>query len=222
MYTRNPESTKHHVTGRVVPREEPQPTFVSCPLPNLARASCELACVGRPTTVHTRRRKAGRRMSAAECDPRLEALPTLIDLPLDCQLKLLGLLDGPSLARYAECTSRRLASLVSADLKPLWAALYESEIQSAPVVPSAPQPDEPLAFVRPRDDAVSLADPIVEIKSAFVRGLSALQHRCPRCGRQHAHGRHGAPLDDHGRFQRHLCDWFVAAPRDRAQPVAIL
>ena len=198
-----------------------------CPLPNLERALISPGGVQQASSNHTRRRKAGSRMSAAESEPRLEALPTLVDLPLDCQLKLLGLLDGPSLARYAECTSRRLTFLVSADLGPLWAALYESEIQSAPVVPSAPQPDEPLAFVRPRAprDAVSLADPTTEIKSAFVRGLSALQHRCPRCGRQSdAQGRHGAPLDDHGRFQRHLCDWFVAAPRDdrRSQPVVLL
>ena len=136
---------------------------------------------------------------------------SLEELPLDVHLNILGHLDGRSLARYAECTNRRLALHVAPEVAPFWLAVHKAEVLSAPVVPAPPQTDEPLAFGRACEPTCKDA---AAHKSAFVRGLSALEHRCPNCGRQHRAPRDSdAPLDDHGRRQRHLCDFFVARPR---------
>ena len=144
---------------------------------------------------------------------------TLVELPLDVQLHVLKRLDGRSLARYAECTSLRLACALAEDnlMAPLWAGLHRTEIAAAPTVPTAPQPEELLAFVRPRAalhdaGALTAKHDAAACKAAYVRGSSAIERRCPRCGRQSG-GRHGGgPLDDHGQGQRHLCDWLVARP----------
>ena len=52
------------------------------------------------------------RMDAPPCDA------SLMELPLDVQHKILKLLDGCSLARYAECTSSTLAAHVAPELAP--------------------------------------------------------------------------------------------------------
>ena len=75
--------------------------------------------------------------------------PPLLALPLDVQVQVLQLLDGRSLARYAECTSKQFACAVSCEMSELWAALYDAEVLSAPELPSPPTLDEQPAFVRP-------------------------------------------------------------------------
>ena len=174
--------------------------------------------------------------------------PPLLALPHELQLQLLRQLDGRSLARYAECTSKEFSHVCAPEMRELWAALHRSEVLSAPVLPSSPVLDEHPAFLLPRKPLHS--DETVEGKdasecsthanptdvyvlcaqrltccastlrafaeSAFVRGSSALQRRCPRCGKQHRFA--SEPLDDHGRRQRHLCDYFFGAPPARRTP----
>ena len=137
-------------------------------------------------------------------------------LPLDVQLRLVSYLDGPSLARLTECTSKRLADAVSKELGPHWAHLHGVEIAAAKVVPSKPQPDEPLAFAKTDSPTSTLdANDVLGCKSAFVRCRSALELRCPNCGRHTIRGGRDAPLDDVGRYQSHLCKFFTVGPRAR-------
>ena len=94
-------------------------------------------------------------------------------LPLDVQLRLVSYLDGPSLARLTECTSKRLAG-GSKELGPHWAHLHGVEIAAAKVVPSKPQPDEPLAFAKADSPTSTLdANDVLGCKSALVRCRSA-------------------------------------------------
>jgi hypothetical protein len=152
--------------------------------------------------------------------PALDESP-LEALPLDCQRKLIELLDGRSLALYAECTSRKLALSLADSLRPLWVA---HAVDAAARTPSpAEPPAEPPAFgSEPRwaappalpptlPEALSDSRDARECKSAYLRSMSAVERRCPRCGRQ-SRGR-DTSLDERGRWQRHLCDYFVAKPR---------
>ena len=109
--------------------------------------------------------------SGVAIEAPLEALPT------DLQRRVLEHLDGRSLARYAECTSRKLSKEIAAadgGLRPLWAALYAAEIAAAETLPAEPQPDEPLAFVRPRP-ALHHADALVD---ADVAQCKSVQWMC--------------------------------------------
>ena len=146
---------------------------------------------------------------------------SLLGLPPDVQLSLLKLLDGKTLCRYAECTSRELAKMAAPELGELWKTVYRAEVLEASVgVPSAPQDEETPAFQRARapihQESVLDGD-ATACKQAFVRGRSAIEHRCPQCGRQHKAWHSGAtPLDDHGRQQGHLCGWLSKARKPRA------
>ena len=142
-------------------------------------------------------------------------LPTaaLLALPRDVTFEVLSRLDGRALARFSECTNRELAAaLTEDDRRSLWASLHQTSVASAEVVPSAPADDDALAFVRMRpalhDGQALVGFDAAACKSAFVRGMSAIEHRCPNCGRRHRSRDGGTPLDDHGRYQTHLCRWF--------------
>jgi hypothetical protein len=137
---------------------------------------------------------------------------TLDSLDLDVQLRIVAHLDGRSLANYAESTNNAIARLLCPYLGPMWASLHSAQLDEAPAAPSPPKHEEPLAFQSPpRQESPTTSD-VLACKSQFVRTMAALERRCPRCGRQssmHA----GGPLDDHGRRQRHMCDWLTTPGR---------
>lgn len=129
-----------------------------------------------------------------------------VHVPLDVQLLILSYLDGPSLGIYAECCSRQLSTALRPFLGPFWMSLYDAATVGGARVPGPPPPEEPLAFVKPyMQPALPQLSDGKACKSTFVQANAALQRRCPRCGRG---GRHGDPLNDLGRSQRHLCDFF--------------
>lgn len=155
-------------------------------------------------------------------DEAAQSSRALTDLPLDVHLRLLSLLDGRSLAAFAEGTSREFAGCVGPYLGPFWQAHAKSAVAAVPSPSSSSSAEEtaaeqqPYAFLSPRAYPPPLpAEDAAECKSQYVRAMARVEQRCARCGRQSAAGRRGSGevLDDAGRYQSHLCDWFV--PRRR-------
>ena len=124
-------------------------------------------------------------MACVECAAPAEAGPSpLEDLPLDLHLAVMSLLDGQSLAAFAESTNRQLHVGFRGTLAPLWRSLHTRVAQDG----AAPE-------LRP-DDATQKGD--------YVRAWAAAEARCPRCGIQ---SRAAERLDDYGWAQRHMCEW---------------
>ena len=149
---------------------------------------------------------------AAALEPRANALeaaeppPSIADLPQDVLILLAELVDGVTLCRLSALTSHALRAAFEDILAPAWVAKHTLLLEAA-----APSPDDEATPQHLCEHSATAA------MHAYARSWSALERRCPRCGKRSPLSRsaHGAVVFESGRFM-HLCDWLL--PPKRSPP----
>ena len=134
---------------------------------------------------------------APECVP-CDPPPSIHDLPQDVLVLLACMLEGPSLCRLSALTTNALRAAFADILAPVWVCKHQLLLESA-----FPTPDDEAGATELCAHSESAA------KAAYARSWSALERRCPRCGRRSpARRADGSLFLETGKFM-HLCDWLV-------------
>ena len=108
------------------------------------------------------------------------------------------MLEGPSLCRLSALTTNALRAAFADILAPVWVCKHQLLLESA-----FPTPDDEAGATELCAHSESAA------KAAYARSWSALERRCPRCGRRSpARRADGSLFLETGKFM-HLCDWLV-------------
>ena len=143
----------------------------------------------------------------AERDDGLEdGLVHILQLPLDCCAQLLTLIDHRSLARFAECTSRRLSEALASIVAPLWRSLHDKLMTSSCVVIEPP----------PAFGSSTLRYGGASDKERFALAYAAIHRICPRCGHTGARTAISGQGFDTSRYM-HLCSWLRPTGRPHSR-----